>query len=135
MGSISIIRDEETKSYVSEEIFKHLDTGFLKMHYRANTMFIIREKVLYGFKKQFLDSVDVFTIHGHFIGKLYRIRENEYHANASKEIVSKMLNEYLYSIKNRETLEIHLQHLYDMNSNNFIQETIVNNFVRQHEKH
>lgn len=134
MGQTLISRDDQTNSYVSEQTHKFLDTGYLKFHYRANTQFIVREKVLYGFKHQFLDGVDVFTIHGQFIGKLYRIRENKYSEIASKEIVSKLINEYLYSTKNREKLQENLDQLYELNSANIIQQTIVNNFITNHEK-
>ena len=122
--------NEEMNTLFTNNVWKQLDTGRLVRHYRANASFIVRETVIIGFKKKFIDSIDVFTNLGYHIGKLYRIRETEWSRTSTNEIVSRLLNEYLYSANNLVYLNDIISEIYDKQPN----AVMIQEFITRHEK-
>lgn len=134
---IDLIFDEEISSYKKLEPTKILHTGRIYEHYRASLMFVLREKVMTGFKKDFLESVEIFTRDGFKIASTYRIRENEWHKDASKEIVKRHIKEFLYSKYNINAyLNDELDMLYATKSEilSFKSWLNIENFISVHEK-
>ena len=131
MKNSEITWDADTLSWVKTETVTLLDTGIIKHYYHCNGTFILRERVLHGFKKQFLDGLDIFTTQGYHIGKIYRIRNNEFWHKSSEELVRKMLSEFLWSDKNRESLDSDVDALYHMSALYCMH---IKLFINNHEK-
>lgn len=84
------------------EPHKTIATGKLNYHIRASKKYIVVESVLYGYAKNFLDAVSIYTLSGCKINNVYSIRNSSYGPEASKEVVTKFLKNYLHSSKNIE---------------------------------
>lgn len=98
--------DFKNGSIMFADAVKSIETGHIHKHIRLSSNFIVVESVLYGFMKNFLDAVTIFTIDGCLVNKVFRIRSNEYENGSSNAIVEKFLKEYLH---NKENVEMYLQ--------------------------
>jgi len=113
--------------------YKSISTGTLHRYYRQSGNFILREKVLHGFSHAFLDGVDLFGIGGSFIGSVYRIRESRWSSSVSKDIVTKLLRDFLYSKHNIDaTLEQTISGFYQQGGKT--DNELVSRFIALHEK-
>jgi hypothetical protein len=109
---------EEYRAFVEPKVHKQLDSGQILLHYRISTKYVIVEKVFYGFKKKFLDGLEIFTIDGCLISKLYRIRNVEYSATSSKDLVEKHLFDFMYCQENRKLLPNFIKLFYEPSNEN-----------------
>lgn len=116
---LSKLTENKTIDFKDGSIFfvdasKTIETGRIHKHVRLTNNFIVIESVLYGFAKNFLDSVTILTIDGCLVNKVFRVRSTEYENGASHAIVEKFLKEYLHTKENVESyLQPALTELYD----------------------
>lgn len=134
-----IFFDNDIQAFKTVDPVKTLDTGVLHHTYRLNSKIFVREQILQGFSKNFIDAVDIFQMNEFTaISHMHRIRMHELSKDASLAIVYNAISKHLYSAQNiSKYLDLYLQNLWMSYESSQIDNlsAVVIDFIDNHEKH
>lgn len=135
-ASTKLIHDKNvSNAIISTTPYRTLDTGQIQMRFRVSRSFLVVEYVLLGYKKNFLDSVEVFHLDGYNVGKRYQIRNEEVlkiDTISSFHIVLDMMSKFLHK-SSTIRIKTELEELYSVEYHDWEFEAkadIIANFIK-----